>query len=223
MVGALVLVGGTTAKRFASEGGGGNGNDQHHCTHHDQQSQSRLSFVSFCFVVSVVEVFWIVGIPVGIPVIAVVAGAVPYGGYDKEDSSRDSRDDGRHHGGHHQPLVPALCSRSTTATATAACSADGKSSGDEEGDKGPEYVPVLGGPLKRPQVTQFGAKDDETTDDVHEKFPALETAKFVTIVVVIGFSSIARLASSGTVIILQKDWIVVISDNDTDYLASMST
>ena len=62
---------------------------------------------------------------------------------------------------------------------------------------------------------------DETTDDAHEKFPSLETAKFVTIVVVIGFSSIARLASSGTVIILQKDWIVVISDNDTDYLASM--
>ena len=52
-------------------------------------------------------------------------------------------------------------------------------------------------------------------------FPALETAKFATIVGVISFSSVARLASSGTVIILQKDWIVVISDNDTDYLASM--
>ena len=49
----------------------------------------------------------------------------------------------------------------------------------------------------------------------------LETAKFATIVGVIAFSSIARLASSGTVIILQKDWIVVISENDTDYLASM--
>merc|ERR1711963_370382 len=33
----------------------------------------------------------------------------------------------------------------------------------------------------------------------------------------------ARLASSGTVIILQKDWIVVISDNDTDYLAKMNS
>ena len=50
--------------------------------------------------------------------------------------------------------------------------------------------------------------------------PSLETAKFATIVGVIAFSSVARLASSGTVIILQKDWIVVISDNDTDYLAS---
>ena len=48
----------------------------------------------------------------------------------------------------------------------------------------------------------------------------LETAKMATIVGVIAFSSIARLASSGTVIILQKDWIVVISENDTDYLAS---
>ena len=51
----------------------------------------------------------------------------------------------------------------------------------------------------------------------------VETAKFATIVGVILFSSIARLASSGTVIILQKDWIVVISENDTDYLASMLT
>ena len=51
--------------------------------------------------------------------------------------------------------------------------------------------------------------------------PSFETAKLVTIIGVITFSSIARLASSGTVIILQKDWIVVIADNDTDYLASM--
>merc|ERR1712241_1049468 len=64
---------------------------------------------------------------------------------------------------------------------------------------------------------------EETTDDVNEKFPSRETAKLVTVVVVIGFSSIARLASSGTVIILQKDWIVVISDNDTDYLAKMNS
>jgi len=53
--------------------------------------------------------------------------------------------------------------------------------------------------------------------------PYLETAKFATIVGVITFSSVARLASSGTVIILQKDWIVVISDNDTDYLAKMNS
>merc|ERR1712241_653366 len=64
---------------------------------------------------------------------------------------------------------------------------------------------------------------EETTDDVNEKFPSRETAKLVTVVVVIGFSSVARLASSGTVIILQKDWIVVISDNDTDYLAKMNS
>ena len=51
-------------------------------------------------------------------------------------------------------------------------------------------------------------------------WPSLETAKIATIVGVITFSSVARLASSGTVIILQKDWIVVIADNDTDYLAS---
>jgi len=53
--------------------------------------------------------------------------------------------------------------------------------------------------------------------------PSLETAKLATIVGVITFSSIARLASSGTVIILQKDWIVVISENDTDYLAKMNS
>lgn len=70
------------------------------------------------------------------------------------------------------------------------------------------------------------ANDDlskETSpDDLTQlmSIPSLETAKFATIVGVITFSSVARLASSGTVIILQKDWIVVISDNDTDYLAS---
>jgi hypothetical protein len=52
-------------------------------------------------------------------------------------------------------------------------------------------------------------------------WPSFETAKIATIIGVITFSSIARLSSSGTVIILQKDWIVVIADNDTDYLASM--
>ena len=41
-----------------------------------------------------------------------------------------------------------------------------------------------------------------------------------TIVTVILFSSLAMLASTGTNIILQKDWIVVITDNDTDMLAS---
>ncbi len=42
----------------------------------------------------------------------------------------------------------------------------------------------------------------------------------VTIVSVITFSSIAKLASTGNTIILQKDWIVVIADNDLDLLAS---
>ena len=61
--------------------------------------------------------------------------------------------------------------------------------------------------------------DDKLEDLLH--LPSLSTAKYITIIGVIFFSSVARLASSGTVIILQKDWIVVISDNDTDYLASM--
>ena len=63
--------------------------------------------------------------------------------------------------------------------------------------------------------------DDELDDFLH--LPSLSTAKYITIIGVIFFSSVARLASSGTVIILQKDWIVVISDNDTDYLASMKS
>ena len=63
--------------------------------------------------------------------------------------------------------------------------------------------------------------DDKLEDLFH--LPSLSTAKYITIIGVIFFSSVARLASSGTVIILQKDWIVVISDNDTDYLASMQS
>ena len=68
--------------------------------------------------------------------------------------------------------------------------------------------------------------NDPSIDDELEHFlhlPSLSTAKYITIIGVIFFSSVARLASSGTVIILQKDWIVVISDNDTDYLASMQS
>ena len=44
----LVLVGGKTAKRFASEGGGDDGNDQHWYTHQDQQPQSWLCFLLLC-------------------------------------------------------------------------------------------------------------------------------------------------------------------------------
>ena len=48
------LVGGTTAKRFASEGGGGDGDAQHHYTQCDQKLQSRFCFVFFCFEIDVV-------------------------------------------------------------------------------------------------------------------------------------------------------------------------
>ena len=44
--------------------------------------------------------------------------------------------------------------------------------------------------------------------------------KMFVIATVISVSAIARLASSGTVIIIQKDWIVVISCGDNDRLAS---
>jgi len=73
------------------------------------------------------------------------------------------------------------------------------------------------------EALSLNYQSDETSKDVHEQVLPLEAAKLVTIIVVIAFSSIARLASSGTVIILQKDWIVVISDNDTDYLAKMNS
>ena len=54
------------------------------------------------------------------------------------------------------------------------------------------------------------------------QFPYFETSKFVTINGVIVFSAIIRLASSETIIIIQKDLTVVISNNDTDYLSSKS-
>lgn len=49
-----------------------------------------------------------------------------------------------------------------------------------------------------------------------------ETLRLVTIVAVIVFSSVARLATTGTNIIMQKDWIVVIAGNDRDMLAGTS-
>ena len=69
------------------------------------------------------------------------------------------------------------------------------------------------------EVERMVLLDDRTS--TASKLPSLETSKILTIICVITFSSIAKLASSGTVIILQKDWIVVIADNNTDYLASM--
>jgi len=53
-----------------------------------------------------------------------------------------------------------------------------------------------------------------------------EDLNMVTIGVSVGaiiLASIARLASSGTNIIIQKDWIVVIAGNDTDLLAKMNS
>ena len=66
------------------------------------------------------------------------------------------------------------------------------------------------------------ASNNESLNETTSPFvPSLQTAKLATIIGVIIFSSVVRLASSGTIIILQKDLTVVISGNDTDYLASM--
>lgn len=50
-----------------------------------------------------------------------------------------------------------------------------------------------------------------------------EWMRLTTICLVIGFSAVAKLASTGNVIILQKDWIVVITGNDTHMLANMNS
>ena len=42
-------------------------------------------------------------------------------------------------------------------------------------------------------------------------------------VIAIFLASVARLASSGVNIIIQKDWIVIIADNDNDKLAKMNS
>merc|ERR1712110_106667 len=51
----------------------------------------------------------------------------------------------------------------------------------------------------------------------------LEVATVLVSISSILFASLARLASSGVNIIIQKDWIVVIADNDTDRLAKMNS
>merc|ERR1711973_343816 len=51
----------------------------------------------------------------------------------------------------------------------------------------------------------------------------LEAAIVGVSVASIILASIARLASSGVNIIIQKDWIVVIAENDTDRLAKMNS
>ena len=45
------------------------------------------------------------------------------------------------------------------------------------------------------------------------------TKKWLIMVTSITISAMARLASAGTVILIQKDWIVVIADGDNDKLA----
>merc|ERR1712110_791098 len=58
-------------------------------------------------------------------------------------------------------------------------------------------------------------------DQIDQEY--LEAATVVVSTASIILASIARLASSGVNIIIQKDWIVVIADNDTDRLARMNS
>lgn len=51
----------------------------------------------------------------------------------------------------------------------------------------------------------------------------LQVAVYMVSGLAIFLASIARLASSGTNIIIQKDWIVVIAEGDTDRLATMNS
>ena len=51
----------------------------------------------------------------------------------------------------------------------------------------------------------------------------LEAASMIISISSIILASMARLASSGVNIIIQKDWIVVIAENDTDRLAKMNS
>ena len=58
-------------------------------------------------------------------------------------------------------------------------------------------------------------------DQIPEEY--LEVATVLVSISSILFASIARLASSGVNIIIQKDWIVVIAEKDTDRLARMNS
>merc|ERR1712038_9412 len=58
-------------------------------------------------------------------------------------------------------------------------------------------------------------------DQIPEEY--LEVATLLISISSIIFASIARLASSGVNIIIQKDWIVVIAEDDTDRLAKMNS
>lgn len=50
-----------------------------------------------------------------------------------------------------------------------------------------------------------------------------EVNKWLVVVVSISLCAVARLASSGTVILIQRDWIVVIANGDNDRLAGMNS
>ena len=55
---------------------------------------------------------------------------------------------------------------------------------------------------------------------VHEtEHPQGDVYFILTVFLVIFLSSVAKQASSGTSIIVQKDWIVVMSEGDGDFLA----
>jgi len=58
-------------------------------------------------------------------------------------------------------------------------------------------------------------------DQIPEEY--LDVATLLISISSIIFASIARLASSGVNIIIQKDWIVVIAEDDTDRLAKMNS
>ena len=67
---------------------------------------------------------------------------------------------------------------------------------------------------------RFDKNASHTTPSPETELLYFETSKLITTVGVIVFSAIIRLASSGTITIIQKDLTVVISDNDSDYLSS---
>ena len=67
---------------------------------------------------------------------------------------------------------------------------------------------------------RFDKNASQTTPSPETELFYFETSKFVTTVGVIVFSAFIRLASSGTITIIQKDLTVVISNNDSDYLSS---
>ena len=91
-----------------------------------------------------------------------------------------------------------------------------------EGIKGSGDSNMINISNSKEKPIEFEDSTSYTSTSPETQFPYFETSKFVTIIGVIVFSAIIRLASSGTIIIIQKDLTVVISNNDTDYLSSKS-